>query len=85
MVDPSERQRWMSGLLRSWAGQRWAECGARLLAAAGAADQMGQLILTGREYNCQLVRAGRGRQSARPGCGDESWVVLVSPRVREES
>jgi hypothetical protein len=38
MVDPSERQRWMSGLLRSWAGQRWAECGARLLAAAGAAD-----------------------------------------------
>ena len=77
MVDPSERQRWMSGLLRSWAGQRWAECGARLLAAAGAADLI--------RYNCQLVRAGRGRQSARPGCGDESWVVLVSPRVREES
>lgn len=45
MVDPSERQRWMSGLLRSWAGQGWAGCGARLLAVAGAADQrVGQLI-----------------------------------------
>lgn len=36
----------MSGLLRSWAGQGWAGqgwagCGARMLAAAGAADQSG--------------------------------------------
>lgn len=40
MEDPSERQRWMKGLLRSWAAQGWAGGGAGLLAVAGAADQM---------------------------------------------